>query len=261
MAQFIYQSSRVRTGRRRLLTATILVALLVIADALTGQHVRMLVRSLGEALWSETVRVRSAVFDSGYFASHRALAEENAALRDQAASLQERASGYDALQQENVLLRTFVHLAQIEKGITAPVISSVISSPYGTFAIGAGESDGVKSGSLVLTEGGFVVGVVSDVSAKSALVKEVFAGGARIDVSIGGTNAAAEGRGGGNARAELPRGVIVKAGDSVFAPSLGARPVGVVGKVDSDPASASQKIYIGLPVNTAALTYVYVAQH
>ena len=79
-----------------------------------------------------------------------------------------------------------------------------------------------------------------------------------VEVTVAGSATLLEGRGGGNARALLPRGVEVKENDPVFAPSLGSRPVGVVGSIESDPSLAEQTIHVSLPVNLDSLRYVYV---
>ena len=224
----------------------------------SGGALRALSRSVSARLWSASAYVRGAVSNSGFLSSRASLAAENATLRGTLAQYQEDAAGYQVLKQENDSLRSMLHLAQTERGITAPVISSVISSPYGTFLVGAGTADSVAVGSLVVTEGGFVAGTVSETSARSSLVTELFAGGSSVNVLVAGAPAEALGRGGGNARISLPRDVLVQNGDPVTAPSLGGRAVGVVGKVISDPGNALQTVYVILPVNLSALAYVYV---
>ena len=117
-------------------------------------------------------------------------------------------------------------------------------------------------GSLVMTNdaagGGFVVGRVRDVGKRTALVLELFAPNTSVPVVIRGASAFAEGRGGGNARAEIPRGLEVASGDAVTSRLFGGRAVGIVGSVYSDQSSATSEVYIGLPGGLAALQFVYV---
>jgi cell shape-determining protein MreC len=258
--EFTFVSTR-GNGRRRLFYVTLLILLILLIDMISGGFLRTEVRALTVRLWSATTYVRGAVFGNGYFVSHASLAAENASLRDEVAQYQEDAAGYQVLKQENDSLRSILNLAQTQPGITAPVVSSVISSPYGTFIVGAGTADSVEVGSLVVTEGGFVVGTVSEVGAHTSLVTELFAGGSSVDVLLDGAPAAAEGRGGGNALITLPRGITAAVNDPVTAPGLGGRAVGVVGKVESDPASAVQSVYVTLPVNLSSLRYVYLIPH
>ena len=255
-------SYRQNEGRRRLFIATIFVFVIFGIDALLGGRVRGLVRVGGTYIYRAGADTLVRIADSGFFSSRRTLSEDNRALRERVAELLVRAAAVQVLKDENASLRAIVHLAEAEKGITAPVVSSVRSSPYGTFSIGAGTEDGVTEGSLVMTGdsagGGFVVGRVSDVGRHTALVRELFAPDTSIPVVIRGAGVTAEGRGGGNARTEIPRGLDVAAGDSVTSRLFGGRAVGIVGSVLSEPSSATSEVYIGLPVNLAALQFVYV---
>ena len=255
-------SYRQNEGRRRLFFATIFVFVVFGIDALFGGRVRGLVRAGGTYVFNAGAYALVRIADSGFFSSRRALSEDNRSLRERIAELEVRAAAVEVLKDENASLRAIARLAEIEKGITAPVISSVRSSPYGTFSIGAGADDGIIEGSLVTTGdsavGGFVVGQVSDVGRRTALVRELFAPNTSVAVVIRGASATALGRGGGNARAEVPRGLPVVSGDPVTSRLFGGRAVGVVGSVRSEPSSATSEVYIGLPVNLVALQFVYV---
>ncbi|HVU75621.1 MAG TPA: rod shape-determining protein MreC [Candidatus Paceibacterota bacterium] len=255
-ATFAYDRSQ-REGRRRLLWVTILIVFLVLMDVASGGRIRALVKSGASGLWNMTAQVRAALFSNGYFTSHASLAAENAALREALAKSQEDAASYSALKAQNDELQALVHIASEAPGITAPVVSSVFASPYGTFLIGAGENS-VSVGDLVLTADSFVVAAISDVSDRTATAKEIFAPNTTVNVIIGKNAAQAEGRGGGNARARLPRDAAVLVGDVVVAPELGGRAVGVVGKIDSSPAAAEQIVYIVLPVGLDSLKFVYL---
>jgi cell shape-determining protein MreC len=258
MNRFSFEASRDRHDRRRLWYASVLVLVLFAGDVLSGGGLRAFAQQTMASVWSVSARVRSGIFDSGYFRTRSSLSRENALLREQLASYTERAASATALRADNAALRGLLHLAEGEEGITAPIVSSVRSSPYGTFLVGAGKNDAVAPGALVVTEGGFVVGQVTDVRDSVSLVTELFAGGVRVDAAIGNALAPAEGRGGGNARLSLPRALPVAEGDAVTSPELGGRPIGIVGKVETDASSAEQTVFVHLPINLSALRYVYV---
>ncbi len=247
-----------KQGRRRLLAITALILVLIVLDALTGGSVRGLVRSFTAGAWEKTERVRNAITDSGYFSTHRALAGENAALRDQIAQYREKAAAYEVLLQENSQLRDALSLAGNHVGMTAPIVSSFKSSPYGSFLIGAGENDPIAAGDLVVTQGGFVVGSVSEVLANTASVKGVFSAGQVTDALLRQGAIVVTGDGGGNAHASVPRGVEVREGDPVIAPMYGHRAIGIVGRVESSATSPDQEVFIRLPVNLTSLRYVFV---
>ncbi len=184
---------------------------------------------------------------------------ENDALRAQVATMQEKAALYDVLKNENDSLQQIVHLVDHVSGVTAPIVSSIYASPYGTFMIGAGTDDGVATGSIVLSgdADGFVIGRVASAGKDHSLVVQTFAPGVSVDVVVDGASIAAAGKG-GNAIASAPRGLSIAEGDPVRAPAYGNMVVGVVGAVHSDAASAAQTVYIALPVALGSSTFVYV---
>jgi cell shape-determining protein MreC len=254
-ATFSYDRSQ-REGRRRLLWVTLLIVFLLLVDIASGGRIRGLVKTGAAGLWKLSAHARAGIFESGYFSSRASLAAENAALREALSHAQEDAASYRALQTENQELRSLVHLAAQFPGLTAPIVSSVYSSPYGTLLIGAGP--GVAPGDIALTADGFAVATIESAAAGASTATQVFAPNSTVNVLIGATAAQASGRGGGNARAKLPRDAAVSVGDVVTAPELGGRPVGVVGKVDASPAAAEQTVYISLPVDLASLKFVYI---
>jgi cell shape-determining protein MreC len=203
----------------------------------------------------------SAVVSSGFFSTRHALQSENQLLKREVAQLQSRIAGLEKSEEENAQLRDLVGMIQGPVGVTAPIVSSTRSSPYGTFLVGAGKVDGVVEGSIVMagsSERGFVIGEVSDVQEHLSLVTEIFAPAVEIEASINGAPIVLKGQGGGNARGDTPRAVTVDVGDSVVAPSLGGRLIGVVGAVSSDPTDVYQRVYVRIPANFSTLQFVYV---
>ncbi|MDO8599073.1 MAG: rod shape-determining protein MreC [bacterium] len=257
-----YRQSNVRRGRRSLILATTIVVLLFAVDGLSNGSIRTLVRASGVRVWSASSSVASALGGSGFFSSRRALLEENEVLKQEAARLTLRVAALEALESENAALRTIVRVAEDLPGITASIVSSRVSSPYGTFMVGAGRIDGVAAGDLVVAGGergrGFVIGRVSEVSDRLSLVTQVFAPNASVEAMIRDVPLLVEGQGGGNARAEAPRALSIAEGDTVISLHFRGMAIGVVGSVSRDTASAYQKVYIGLPVNLTTLQFVYV---
>jgi len=255
----IYYRATVRkSGMGRLVAATAVVILVILLDILSGGKVRAEIRAGAATLSRWSSALGSHVWGSGIFTSRAALESQNAVLAAQLSDLSESAGMAATLQQQNDQLRALVHLAAASPGLTAPVVSSLSASPYGTFLIGVGGGESVSPGDLVLTEGGFVIGRVSHVGAGTALVAEIFAPGASQDAVIDGTSVTLSGSGGGNAQTEVPRGLVLAVGDPVVVPEFGQRPVGIVGAVASTSASASQQVYVRLPSNLSALQFVYV---
>src|SRR3989344_921739 len=187
-------------------------------DKVSGGMVRGYARAGGGALSAAVSGAVSTVTGNGILSTRRALQEENTQLRDAMAMRDEEAARFKALEDENDALRAMARLAIDASGITAPVLSSFDSSPYGTFTIGTGKSSGIDEGSIVLTPGGFVLGSVTSVSARTATVEAFFAPGKKINMDVGDVAFEAEGRGGGNARGEVARDAAGKTGGTVIIP-------------------------------------------
>ena len=251
-----------KSPHRRLFAFTALVLFLFLVDVLTGGSVRHQLRGGAVVLRKWSAYIGGSVAGSGLLSTRASLEAQNRSLAEELAQYEERAGAYEVLRVENEELRSFVRFvdstSREARGVTAPVVSSVRTSPYGTFLIGAGEAEGIVRGSYVLTSGGFVVGTVSDTGAHTATVAEVFAPGASVEAMAGGATFSAAGSGGGNARAKVPRALTIRQNEPVLAPQLGQRPIGIVGSIASSTASASQELFIVLPVNLSSLRYVYI---
>lgn len=243
------------------MVATVAVICILFIDALSQGGVRSLVRASGAQVWSLGSQGASAVSAGGFFASRKALVEENEELKGEVERLSRRLAELAALEAENSSLRTLVRVAEDLEGVAAPITSSLRASPYGTFTIGAGRAQGIVAGDAVVageSGRGFVIGRVSEVSERSALVVRTFSPETLIESVVRDVPITVEGWGGGNARAEAPRALLLEAGDVVTAPSMRGLPIGVVASILSDAASAYQSVYIGLPFNLSGLSFVYV---
>ncbi len=252
-------------GRKGVIIATAVILFVALVDTFSGGVVRDAAR-LVLAPAAHMMRTTSVALASGEFWSSRAsLLKENGELRAERDRLRAREAGVLSLSLENAELAKMAHLAETESGgrsgdigIAAPVVSSFRASPYGTFLIGAGLSHGVKEESIALTDGGFILGVVADVSDTTSLVRMVFAPGETTDVVVGPVGFSLTGRGGGNASSEVPREAELREGDPVIAPRFANRPVGIIGKIESATSSAYADIYVVFPLNLNSIRYVYI---
>ena len=246
--------------RRNLLLATICVVALFAFDYFSGGALRTPVRSIGLTLWGGANTVFARIGASGFLATSAGLARENQSLRNSIAAMQGEVAAARAGNFRMKELEAAAHLASATPGVSAPIVSSLRVSPYGTFYIGAGNLSGVKKDALVLSTSGFALGRIADTTATESLVHEFFAPGASIEAIIADRPVVLSGSGGGNARGEMPRGTEVEVGSSVFARGDRTHAIGVVGHSEGDPTSASIKIYVRTPVNLETISLVYVVQ-
>lgn len=246
----------------------IIAALFVLAilglDTLTGGSLRALARIGASGLWASVLPAEDAIVNSGLFSTKRALEAENKELERKLIELEWRVNGLKVLEEENKSLRALLHLVEGTPGITAPVVSSFRTSPYGTFFVRAGEDDGIRVGHVVIagTEGigSFAIGRVAEVQSVLSLVESLFAPGSETDGVSGEVAMTLRGRGGGEARADIPRDAKIEVGDIVFSAESGGKAVGIVRLVELDTGGAFQRVYVGLPFSLATLQYVYIVE-
>lgn len=238
--------------------AILLVAAFVFGiDTISGGAVRGYARQGGGAIWATASAAISTVTGSGALNAKQTLIEENKQLKEEIAKRDEQTWRFASLQKENDSLRSMLGLLA-EEGMSVPVLSSFGSSPYGTFRIGGGAAGGLEEGSIVLTPGGFVLGAITFVSPRTATVESFFSPGKEIEMQVNGVPFVADGRGGGNARGEVPRNAEVAVNDAIIVPAFGGRTAGIVGKIESASSSAYTTLYIRIPRNLDSLRYVHV---
>ena len=249
-----YRRNDNRGSRGSLAAATALVIFLLLANMISGGALSGMARKL-----TADLAPAAAHLDPGrFFATRASLAAQAASLQRQLDQLQGIQASYAAAQAQNQALAALVHLAQAKPGVAAPLVSSFTASPYGTFEIGAGSSQGVAAGALVVGPSGYALGKVSQASAGQSLVVSLFAPRASIDGLVDGLPLSLEGDGGGVAEADAPHDAAIKPGDVVVSPSLGQKPIGVVGSVQGSEASASTHVLVRVPDDLETLQYIYV---
>ena len=244
-------------GVAPLIAVSVLAVAIFGADALLGGSVRASAQAAAGSLWASAGAAASAIETSGALESKRSLAEENIALRAKLAELQGLTVKNETLAEENQSLRAQV--GAVPEGTephTFAVLSYEDASPYGTFVIDGGSSEGVHAGAAVYAEGGVLVGTVSQAGTHTAQVRTLLAPGREVQARVGSsTSATLYGRGGGNGTMRIPRDIEVSEGDLVY--YQGGRSVlGVVGAVASSPADAEKTLFVHLPFNLYGTRFV-----
>lgn len=197
----------------------------------------------------------------GFLRGAKALLEANANLRSQNEFLteenlilKERVKNYDELM-------GVISTSTLAKRLPARVISKPNRSPYDTLLIATtGGKNLFKPGALIFSSGGVVLGEIDQVYDFSARAILFSTPGKKLSVEVGEehTLATAEGQGGGNFKIVLPRGVDIRVGDKVVAPTISTDLLGVVGLVDSKPQNPFQTVYFKSPLNLYELVWIFI---
>lgn len=248
-----------RQGRKLLLAVSILAVAIFGVDAILGGLIRSGVQNVASSIWRMSASAVDASESSGVFTSRQSLARENISLRAQVASLKSLKLTNVVLTEENASLKEISGLTEgINSSKSFEVLSYVDASPYGTFIINGGSAEGVVAGSLVLAEGGVLIGTIDRVGTHSSQVYGILAPGREIVGRIGNTTAVTiYGRGSGNGVLQIPRDTFVEEGDLIYY-EAGNLIVGEVGVISSSSADAEKTLFIRVPLNLYGVRFVTV---
>ena len=122
-----------------------------------------------------------------YIFGYEALLEENEALKEQLAQIQEEARQADAVARENRNLRAMLGLTESRedfKIVDSYIISRSSQQWSSTFTINRGSSAGITEGMCAITAGGELVGLVSQVGSNYAVVKTVLDSSLEISATM-----------------------------------------------------------------------------
>ena len=196
-----------------------------------------------------------------FFASKQSLAEENARLTSALDLVLLESYSREMLRRENEELKSALLRHEGKNLLVARVLASPgVGAPYDSLVIDVGESDGLALGTRVFIDGDFVIGEITQLFMRSAVVTLYSSSGNEIAVTVGTSSipTIAYGVGGGNFRIVLPRGLDIVVGDIVDIPSLSLEYAGVVDAVRKNEGSSLQDIFFKLPINMHSLRFVYI---
>lgn len=208
-----------------------------------------------------------------YLYRYDQLEAENAALKAQIAEMEDQVRRSQAANEENARLQDLLQLSQARSDLrfaAAYLVSWNASSWSSSFVINRGSSSGIELHDCVITEQGYLVGEIVEVSANSAVVRTLIDSdtsiGALVDSS--GMSAVAEGdfqlMGEGRLKLSyLPDGSELLTGDVVTTSGMGEvyPPDLIIGEVTDVRADGSGYGMYGVITPKAeldALTEVFV---
>lgn len=188
----------------------------------------LLVLLFGSTVRDFVVGLTLAVPESYTVMPRSVLVSRLEAAEQELARIRYQAYLYESTHQELQALKAELALRDDEAYASARVVAQPPKTQYDTVLISAGERDGVTVGDSVFSQG-FLVGFVTQVSEKSALVELYASPGSQHDVmsSEEGGVIVAVGLGGGLLEARVPGGMPIERGAVMRDVRTGA-PFGVV---------------------------------
>lgn len=218
------------------------------------------------AMAAETTAARRGVNLFTLFVSIRDLQRENTELRKKNAELEAKISEYKEVSHENDVLRHELNFVQ-EQGpgyIPAQLIGRTATGIIKDLVINRGENDGIKSGQPVLSQG-YLVGVVSDVSAGQSTVRLLT--NPRSIIPVVGQDSRATGilRGGisGLTMTDILIDATTKAEEPIVTSGLGGElpagiPVGTIIEVQERKGDITKKASVRSPLDLSKLEMVFI---
>ncbi len=197
-----------------------------------------------------------------YFKSKNTLIQENNTLHTELAALELKNFDYDVIMQEN---QNFKSLSQSrsEARTIARVISKPPQSPYDTYILSIGSSDGAVLGAHVFLSDVILLGTVTDVTPHTAVVTLFSNNGQKTTVEDTRTGVSFEalGRGGANLSITVPKETDVIWGDNFAYPSISSEIIGTVYYIDTAGDSSFKTVYMRIPGNIFSSQWVSVEKN
>lgn len=199
---------------------------------------------------------------SFFFASKQRLTDEVRRLSSELEHAKTILIDRELLLSENKVLREQFGRATEAK---ARQIGAILRTPpmslYDTAVIDVGLKDGVQIGDLALS-GSAVLGVVEKVFTRTSLVEFFSTAGKKTEVTIlheaEAISVEAEGLGGGEFRATLPKGVSIFPDDPIVMPGLSLLSFATVEAVESTDTDTFQTVRFKNPVSIGSLRFLEI---
>jgi cell shape-determining protein MreC len=144
--------------------------------------------------------------------------------------------------------------------VRASIVSKPNQSPYDTFLLDAGQTNGVLAGAYIAVNEISLLGTIDTVSAHSSTGILFSSPNVQTHARLERSNydVVLTGRGGGNMIVEVPREIDTALGDRVLYPTHHNAIIGVIRDITFDERNANKKLFITLPTNILTLDHVYV---
>jgi cell shape-determining protein MreC len=257
-------------GNRRVLANGNIVSVVIfffILFFVIGTPVRAPFRSVAvflvSPLWSlgmEVSLLTQKLFPSIF--SGMELVEENRMLNEEIASLRVEHWRAEIIKNERDALRGLLGRSTTTEDhfLLAYVLATPNFTPYDTLVLDVGEDTGIFLGAKVMTDGGFVIGIITEVLPTRSIAQLYSSPGLRHDVIVGSARipAIAHGIGGGNYRIELPKNIDITEGDEVSILGGVEEFLGVIERSIIDEKTGIMTLFLRLPINMTELRSVIV---
>lgn len=255
-------SSRHSSFKQKIGTTVLIVVLGLLLLYTVPQAVRFTVA----LFWLPYDAVRVWVLESKdslptYLRERHAIDAELRALKSELAISRGTEQTIVKLERENTELRDLLGSVP-ESRVLARVIARPNQLPYDVLMIDRGTRQGIVLNAPVFTGRDQLIGVVTSVFERTALVTLVTTPGFTASAYVYGPNiyTTTEGMGSGVLRVRVPQGISLNEQDLVILPAIDSGVFGVITKVETSPTKPERYGYIIADTPLQSLQYVSVGR-
>ncbi len=219
--------------------------------------------NLAKPMWAlrdSTLTTTSAALKT--MQTKQTLINENLILQNNILQLRRENYISQAIIKENETLQKL--LDRIDKHtelLPSTIIHNKAYSPYDTFIIDIGASNGVREDMLVITPENIVVGMITKALNDTSTVTQFSAPKITTDIIINSattTHATITGHGAGTMQMQIPRDIMLNINDTIILPSFSTYLIGSIASIETSPVDAYKTIYVRSPLNIYNLRFVLV---
>lgn len=193
--------------------------------------------------------------------SKKSLILDNKKLEEELSKANVELSLQKIIEKENNDLKTLLGRGDEKRKVVLGIVLEKSGvTPFDVIIIDIGKVQAVQKGDKVLYDNAIEIGQIEEVFEHSSKVKLYSSPGQKFTVLIGSKSiqAEAEGIGGGNFTAKLPRDIEINKGDAAVVPTVSSSVFGFVEEIEVSPTDSFQKILFKIPLNLAELRRVQV---
>ena len=239
----------------------VLFCLLSFFSFFFSNSIRNISHTIYKPLWFiSDVLVKPFINIKNFFISKNSLISKNLSLENEIISLKFKEIDYEILSKEFNDLKDQLGRQKDNSHIVARILSKPPNSPYDTFIIDTGSSNGISLGNRVYLSDNIIVGLVKNITPHTSLVELFSKGGWKQEATLSrtGVNFILDGLGGANLELEVPKDTDILWGDVFLYPKFSPAIIGSVYYIDTNSQNSFKKIYIRVPGNVFSAKYLFV---
>jgi cell shape-determining protein MreC len=226
--------------------------------------VRVTFQAIARPLWIVSEVITKPFHGTAqYFSFKNSLIKKNTALEEEIGSLKLKEIDYDLIFKENQDLKNQLGRSTTSDKIASRILSKPPTSPYDTLVVDTGSSEGVNLGNKVYSSDNVIVGLVTNVTPHTSLVRLFSSGGNKQESILSRTGASfvLVGDGGANLTLEVPKDTDILWGDVFTYPGISASTIATVNYIDTNSQSSFKTIYLRIPGNIFSNKWVFIERN